>query len=87
MYIISTHPGKSIFQHEGNNYDEECYALFHAKRCAVCFKSLTETNVKFVVYDGKQYHKDCFVCFKCKKSLSGEKFYLVGENRICKDCN
>jgi len=78
--------GKSIYQHEGNNYDEECYAAFHAKKCAVCYKPLTDTKVKFVVYDGKSFHNDCFVCFKCRGSLSGQKFYVEGERRICTKC-
>uniref|UniRef100_A0A7M6DP63 LIM zinc-binding domain-containing protein n=1 Tax=Clytia hemisphaerica TaxID=252671 RepID=A0A7M6DP63_9CNID len=78
--------GKAIYKHEGHNYDQECYSIFHAKKCAICYKSLTETNVKFVVYDGKQYHKDCFTCYSCRKSLSGEKFYLDNDKRYCKDC-
>jgi len=53
----------------------------------VCLKPLTDTNVKFVVYGDKSYHKDCFVCAKCKKSLSGEKFFVKGDDRICTDCN
>ena len=33
--------GKPIFSHEGNEFCEKCYGLFHAKRCVVCFEPLT----------------------------------------------
>ena len=79
--------GKSIYKHDGHNYDQECYALFHAKKCAVCYGALTDTNVKYVTYDGKSFHPDCFLCSKCKKTLQGKEFYIQGNDKICKSCN
>ena len=78
--------GKLIYKHEGHNYDQECYALFHAKKCAVCYHALTDTNVKYVTYDGKSFHPDCFLCSKCKKTLQGKAIYKHENENYCKDC-
>ncbi|XP_057289739.1 four and a half LIM domains protein 2-like [Hydractinia symbiolongicarpus] len=79
--------GKSIYKHEGHNYDQECYSTFHAKKCAVCYQALVDPKIKYVTYDGKTYHPDCFVCHKCKKTLSGKQFYLVDDTKVCEDCH
>merc|ERR1712164_162605 len=65
----------SIRQHEGDNYCEPCFGKHHAKRCGKCGKALTETGVKFVVYNEQSYHAECFTCIRCNETLSGKKFY------------
>ena len=85
--------GVIVHIHEDNLYDNECYSRFirDAKRCAVCYKLVTEGRERFVEYQGATYHADCFVCHTCRKSLSGIKFHLAmvaGEaRRVCDDCH
>ena len=79
--------GKAVYKHEGHNYDQDCYATFHAKKCAVCYQPLTDPKVTYVTYDSKAYHPECFLCHKCQKSLAGEQFYLDGDNRLCENCH
>merc|ERR1712002_125087 len=79
--------GKSIRQHGGHNYDQECYSRWHAKRCGKCGQPCAEANVNYTTYGGKTFHPDCFVCYRCGKSLSGgKKFYLDGEVKVCEAC-
>ena len=49
-------------------------------------RPLTDTNTKFVVYDNKSYHKECFTCHGCGKSLQGEQFCLEDDTKICQKC-
>ena len=79
--------GKAIYKHEGHNYDQECYSMFHAKKCAKCYVPLTDPKITYVTYDGKAFHPDCFTCVRCNKSLAGSQFYLDGDDKICEDCH
>ena len=80
------HTGKAIYKHEDRHYDAECYATFHAKKCTKCYEPLIDPNVKYISYDNKSYHPQCFLCYKCDNSLAGKKFLLDGNNRICEGC-
>lgn len=78
--------GKPFTKHEGNNICQDCYRNNYAKRCAACEK-LIEGSVKFVAYDEKFFHRDCFVCAKCGIPLAGEKFRVVDGEKICIKCS
>jgi len=80
--------GKSIRQHNGNNYDQDCYAVHHSERCGKCGNPCAEPNVTYTTYGGKTFHQHCFTCFKCGKSLTGgKKFYLEGDAKVCEPCH
>jgi len=78
--------GKPVHIHEDNLYCQECFFAFHAKICDICRKPITGVNCRFLTSGDKAYHPACYVCFHCRKSLSGMQYYKVGENRVCADC-
>jgi len=78
--------GVSVHIHEGNLYDQECFFAFHAKCCDVCRKPIVGENVRFLTSGDKSYHPACYVCFHCRKNLSGLEYYMVGGNRVCGPC-
>lgn len=78
--------GKPFTKHEKNNVCQDCYRNNYAKRCAAC-ENLIEGSVKFVAYDEKFFHRDCFTCAKCGTPLAGEKFRVVGDEKVCIKCS
>lgn len=41
---------------------------------------------KYVAFEGRQWHADCFMCHKCDKSLLGQGFLVCEGNVVCPDC-
>ncbi|XP_031564346.1 four and a half LIM domains protein 2-like [Actinia tenebrosa] len=77
--------GKTFTEHEGKLVCDDCYHERYAKKCEVC-KNVLEGNIEFVKYDEKFFHHECFVCYRCRKPLSGESFRIRGANRLCIPC-
>ena len=78
--------GKPFTKFEGNNVCQDCYRNNYAKKCAAC-DQLIEGSVKFVAYDEKFFHRDCFTCAKCGMALAGEKFRVVDGDKVCISCS
>ncbi|XP_044177392.1 four and a half LIM domains protein 2-like isoform X2 [Acropora millepora] len=78
--------GKPFTKHEGRNVCQDCYRSNYAKRCATC-NELIEGSVKFVTYDDKFFHRDCFTCAKCGRTLAGEKFCIMKGDKVCMNCH
>ena len=80
--------GKGIYKHNGHVYDDDCYTMFFAKKCAKCYRPITG-DVKGVMYDGRSFHNDCFLCAGCRKPLSGGKFFKDRDDEkklLCEGC-
>ena len=43
-------------------------------------------GTKFITYDGKHWHSECFKCGFCEESMAGKGFIQDGEDIICPDC-
>ena len=44
-----------------------------AKRCAACSKPITgQGGTRFISFEGRHWHSDCFVCALCKQSMAGK---------------
>ena len=41
---------------------------------------------KYVAFEGRQWHADCFMCHKCEKSLLGQGFLVCEGHVVCPDC-
>ena len=44
------------------------------------------TTAKFVDYEGKQWHSNCFCCSVCTRNLAGEGFLLKNSKIMCGKC-
>ena len=48
-------------------------AQVFAKRCAACSKPITgQGGTRFISFEGRHWHSDCFVCAMCKHSMAGK---------------
>ena len=43
-------------------------------------------STKFVSFEDRQWHSDCFKCCQCKVSLVGQGFLIDGADILCPDC-
>lgn len=60
----------------------KCHGEKHAPRCAGCSKLITGTIVTAL---GKQWHKECLACAKCKKPLTSS-FSVADGKPVCPAC-
>jgi len=44
------------------------------------------SSTKFVTFEGKQWHSQCFRCFQCTKNISGEGFSIKNSKIVCARC-
>ncbi|XP_070559677.1 leupaxin-like [Ptychodera flava] len=51
-----------------------------------CYGCNEKLGSKWVEAMNQNWHPDCFVCSKCKESLSGEKFFNVEGKPVCTKC-
>lgn len=44
------------------------------------------SGIKFIAFEERNWHHDCFNCVECKTSLVGRGFMTEGQDIICSDC-
>uniref|UniRef100_A0A8C6WUJ5 Four and a half LIM domains 2 n=1 Tax=Neogobius melanostomus TaxID=47308 RepID=A0A8C6WUJ5_9GOBI len=74
---------RSFVQKEGHNYCLPCYEKQYALQCAYCKK---KRSIKYISFEQRQWHNDCFNCKKCSVSLVGRGFLTCKEDIVCPDC-
>ncbi|XP_077981946.1 paxillin homolog 1-like [Glandiceps talaboti] len=52
----------------------------------ICYGCDQKIASKWTEALGHNWHPECFVCTKCRKTLTGEKFYNVEGKPICTTC-
>jgi len=62
----------------------DCYKRYKAVRCARCGEGITEENISC---NGQHYHKQCYTCHDCGKSLLGEFVCNLESEIICFMCD
>jgi len=68
-------------------YCAECYDELFAKRCAACTKIISGViGSKFISYEDRHFHQDCFVCKLCQTNLANRKFCPDGKDILCGPC-
>ncbi len=67
-------------------YCEPCFTQNFAPRCAKCANPITP-HLPGVVFENQNYHRECFACSRCKKTLAGRKFSKVGNITVCEQCS
>lgn len=66
-------------------YCEPCFIQSFAPRCHKCGEPITP-YLPGTVYEDHHYHKECFACGRCKKTLANKKFFKSGNLLICEQC-
>jgi len=66
-------------------YCEPCHTDMFGPKCPKCNETVTPYMLSSV-HENKLYHKECFVCQRCKRNLANEKFVKSGNLIICKKC-
>ncbi|VDP22408.1 unnamed protein product [Soboliphyme baturini] len=58
-------------------------AIFVAVVRSVC---LGIGGTKFISFEDRHWHNDCFICAQCETSLVGQGFITDGTDILCPDC-
>lgn len=74
-------------------YSNETNDEFFCSKCIKkneneCFrcKKKIRSNTHYTEFNGEFYHKSCFTCSSCKKSIVTKKFYPNNNNLLCEMC-
>lgn len=43
-------------------------------------------GTRFISFEDRHWHNDCFICAQCKTSLVGKGFITDGQDIICPEC-
>lgn len=77
---------KTLTDKEAKNlFCEPCFVNQYAPRCNKCNEPIPP-YLPGTVYEDKNYHKECFSCARCKRTLSNKKFFRSGNILICEGC-
>lgn len=77
---------KTLTDKEGNSlFCEPCFIQKFSPRCNKCNEPISP-YLPGTVYEDKNYHKECFACARCKRTLANKKFFKSGNILICENC-
>merc|ERR1712130_83339 len=74
---------KSFIPKEHDIYCAGCYEDKFATKCIKCNKVITAGGV---TYRNDPWHRECFTCTNCTKSLAGQRFTSRDDKPYCADC-
>lgn len=64
-----------------------CFCDLYAKKCAGCTNPISGLGgTKYISFEERQWHNDCFNCKKCSLSLVGRGFLTERDDILCPDC-
>ncbi|KAI5699281.1 hypothetical protein M8J75_000454 [Diaphorina citri] len=79
--------GQRFTSREDKPFCADCFGELFAKRCYSCKKPITGIGgTRFISFEDRHWHNDCFMCASCQSSLVGRGFITDGEDIICPDC-
>lgn len=84
--------GASLFNkrftvREDNRFCADCFGEKFARKCYSCKKPIVgQGGTKFVCFEERNWHNECFSCKKCNVSLVNECFVMDAEEIICPTC-
>jgi len=77
---------KTLTDKENKNlYCEPCFTKSFAPKCAKCNDPITP-HLPGTQFEEKQYHKECFACARCKRTLADKRFFKSGNILVCENC-
>ncbi|KAI3384601.1 hypothetical protein SNEBB_000082 [Seison nebaliae] len=90
--FVCTNCGKQLTNSRFTSRDdqpfcEECFGEKFAKRCAKCKQPITGIGgTKYVTFEDRHWHSNCFKCDKCSESLVAKGFVTDNDKIYCADC-
>ncbi|XP_030850860.1 prickle planar cell polarity protein 3-B-like [Strongylocentrotus purpuratus] len=75
--------GGSFVPKEDNIYCSTCYEETFGTKCAGCGKIISTGGLQ---YKNEPWHRECFGCAECGKSLYNTRFTVRDDKRLCADC-
>ncbi|KAM6460720.1 four and a half LIM domains protein 5 isoform 1-T3 [Liasis olivaceus] len=81
--------GHRFISKDEHPYCLECFRKHFAKKCAACTEPITGDPLgggKFISFEDRQWHSDCFKCSKCACSLVGKGFLAQQDEILCCSC-
>ncbi|CAB3410643.1 unnamed protein product [Caenorhabditis bovis] len=79
--------GQRFTSKDEKPYCANCYGELFAKRCNACTKPITGIGgAKFISFEDRHWHNDCFICAQCTTSLVGKGFITDGHEILCPEC-
>ncbi|XP_058459977.1 paxillin isoform X3 [Malaya genurostris] len=79
--------GQRFTSRDEKPYCAECFGELFAKRCTSCIKPITGIGgTRFISFEDRHWHNDCFICAICKTSLVGRGFITDEQDVICPEC-
>ncbi|KAL6732954.1 hypothetical protein Aduo_003656 [Ancylostoma duodenale] len=79
--------GQRFTSKDEKPYCANCYGELFAKRCNACTKPITGIGgAKFISFEDRHWHNDCFICAQCTTSLVGKGFITDGTDILCPEC-
>ncbi|EOA93234.1 Four and a half LIM domains protein 2, partial [Anas platyrhynchos] len=68
-------------------YCLSCFCNLYAKKCAGCTNPISGLGgTKYISFEERQWHNDCFNCKKCSLSLVGRGFLTERDDILCPEC-
>lgn len=71
------------YENDGKAYCRRDYNRLFGSTCAGCKKPLSGKKLKAL---DKEWHPQCFVCFKCKKQFPDMEYYDIDQQPYCETC-
>ncbi|XP_032275458.1 four and a half LIM domains protein 2 isoform X3 [Phoca vitulina] len=79
--------GQRFTSREEFAYCLSCFCDLYAKKCAGCTNPISGLGgTKYISFEERQWHNDCFNCKKCSLSLVGRGFLTERDDILCPDC-
>ena len=67
-------------------YCEGCFIKGFAPKCHKCHQPIAGPHQPGTKYEDKNFHRQCFTCARCRKTLADKKFFRAGNILICEAC-
>lgn len=81
--------GTSFMCRDENPFCRECFGEKYANKCTSCTKPIMGTSqqsTRFINFEDRYWHIECFVCADCRTQLEGRGFINDGSKVICGEC-
>ncbi|KAI6178810.1 Lim-9 [Aphelenchoides besseyi] len=79
--------GQRFTSKDDKPFCASCFGELFAKRCSACVKPITGIGgAKFISFEDRHWHNDCFICVQCTASLVGKGFITDGADILCPEC-